>query len=520
MKDLFRSDLLLLFVSLLAISFVYCKNALHMFQQNRYEFKRYTDWLFNIKRFKWSLTYLYILIIFILFLFKKNIIIIFFSILYAIYLIYKENQKEYIKPLVYTNRVKRQIVVYTILIIIFDYLIVFLNIFVSYILAIILPYLLIYLMAMITLPIEELIKYKYQNEATKILRNRDDLKIIGITGSYGKTTTKNVIKDILNEKYYTLMTPASYNTPMGITKTIREYLKMSHEIFVCEMGADHVGEISKLMKFVKPSIGIVTSIGPQHLNTFGNLDNIIKEKMQAIELLPSDGLGIINIDNKYIKDYKIRNDVKILKISIKDETADYYAYDLNYSKEGTTFKLKLDNKIYKFKTILLGEHNVMNILCGIAVGHYMKMDPKEIVKAVNNINQVEHRLQIKEINGYTFIDNAFNSNPIGCKYSLDVLNMMPNKRIIVTPGLIDLGNQENEMNYEFGKYMLNKTDYIILVGEKNTAYIKKGAISTGFNKDNIIVVNNVKEAFSYIYNNFSKKDTILLENDLPDAFLN
>ncbi|MBR2578023.1 MAG: UDP-N-acetylmuramoyl-tripeptide--D-alanyl-D-alanine ligase, partial [Erysipelotrichaceae bacterium] len=432
----------------------------------------------------------------------------------------KEMYREYIKPLVLTARVKRQIAVFTVLLFIATFIDVrYVNYPLKGILSIALPYLLIYPLALITSPIEDAVKKKFENEAREILKGYDHLIKIGITGSYGKTTTKNVIKDIISEKFYTLITPASYNTPMGITRTIREHFKPIYEVFVCEMGADHVGEISYLMDFVKPRYGIVTSIGPQHLNTFGSQENIIREKMQEIELLPEDGVGIINIDNEYIRNYKIENSCKIITVGIASKDADYVAYDIAYDRKGSSFKVKIGKSAVKFNTVLLGEHNIMNILCGIALAKELGMSNKEIVQGVSNIRQVEHRLEIKNINGYTFIDNAFNSNPVGCKHSLDVLSMMGGKRIIVTPGLIDLGKEENKDNYEFGRYMKGRADFVILVGEKNSAYVRKGALESGFDKDSILTVNSVREAFAYIYKNFSKKDTILLENDLPDAFL-
>lgn len=514
--------IILFMISHLALSIVYVKNALHMFQQNRYEFKRYSSWLFNKKQFKFSLSLIYILVLLILRLILKDkgyYLAIVLTLIFAIYMIYNEDKKEYIKPLVYTARVKRQIVCISILLILCTYLMINWSYIISGILSIALAYLLIYPMNLIMWPIEEAIKKRYENEARKIINSYSDLIKIGITGSFGKTTTKNVIKDILSEKYYTLMTPASYNTPMGITRTIREYFKPIYEVFVCEMGADHVGEITYLMDFIKPKYGIVTSIGPQHLNTFGTLGNIIHEKMQEIELLPSDGVGIINIDNKYIEGYKIKNNCKIITVGINNEKADYLASDIKYTKDGSTFKVKIDGRNYKFNTCLLGEHNIMNILCGIALAKELGMNIKEIVKGVSEIKQVEHRLEIKEMGGYTFIDNAFNSNPSGCKYALDVLKMMPGKRIIVTPGLIDLGKEEYNENYEFGKYMNERADYLIIVGDKNKEAIHKGALKGGLLEESIIEVGSVKEAFNYIYTNFSKKDTILLENDLPDVFL-
>ena len=522
LEKLSIGQIILFMISHLALSFIYTKNALHMFQQNRYELNRYSSWLFNKKQIKFSLSLLYVIVLIILTIILKGkgyYFALILTLIFAIYMIYNEDKKEYIKPLVYTARVKRQIVCISILLICCTYLMIKWPYSISGILSILLPYLLIYPMYLLTWPIEELIKKMYENDARKIINSYKNLIKIGITGSFGKTTTKNVIKDILSEKYYTLMTPASYNTPMGITRTIREHFKPIYEVFVCEMGADHVGEITYLMDFIKPKYGVVTSIGPQHLNTFGSLDNIINEKMQEVELLPEDGVAIINIDNKYINNYKIKNKCKVITVGINNNKADYIATDIKYSKDGSSFKVMIDGKNHKFNTCLLGEHNIMNILCGIALAKELGMNYKEIAKGVSEIKQVEHRLEIKNMGGFTFIDNAFNSNPSGCKYALDVLKMMPGKRIIVTPGLIDLGKEEDKENYDFGKYMNEKADFLIIVGDKNKESIHKGAIKGGLKEENILEVNSVKEAFNYIYSHFSKKDTILLENDLPDVFL-
>ena len=508
----------------LAVAFVFMKNALHMFQQNRYEFKRYTKWLFSFKPFLLELTIIYIcLMIGTLFIPKyyAHIICIVISIIFAVLFICDEEKKEYIKPLVYTARVKRTLVLYYVLMLLtlLDLVTLF-KVKVGFvgILAVILPYIVIYPTALILKPIEIIIKKKYERQAKNILNAQSDLIKIGITGSYGKTTTKNIVGQILESKYYTLITPASYNTPMGITRTIRENLKRLHEVFVCEMGADHVGDISYLMKMVKPKYGIVSSIGPQHLNTFHSIENIVNEKMKEIEMLPEDGVGIINIDNDYIANYPIRNICKILTVGIKSEMADYVAKNVAYTKDGTSFDVVVKGKKCHFKTALLGEHNITNILLGIALADELGIDLKTIVKSVNELKPVEHRLQLVNINGFNFIDDAFNSNPSGCLSALKTLSLMPGKRVIVTPGLIDLGPQENRANYDFGRNMINNADFVILVGKNQTKYINKGLTDSGYDMNNVLVVDKVYDAFSYVYKNFSTKDTILLENDLPDAF--
>lgn len=504
------------------LSFVFCKHALQMFQQNHYELYRYSKWLFNKNNIHFSYSFIYgVVVLLLCTLFKKygELLCLLVSILYAIYLLNQENKKKYIKELVVTARVKRQIVVLVIMLGLFIFAAA--NIFkadIVGILSIIMPYLLIFPMAILTEPVEELIKKRYENEARSILNKMDNLIKIGITGSYGKTSTKNIINDIISENKFTLITPASYNTPMGITRTIREMLKPIHEVFVCEMGADKLGDISYLMDFVKPKYGVVTSIGPQHLATFRSIDNIINEKMKEVEMLPRDGVAFINIDNEYIAKYKIQNKCKVVTVGINNKKADYKAEDIKYSKDGSKFSLVIDKKKYNFTTSLLGQHNITNILIGIAIAIELGISIKDIVKNVKNVKQVEHRLQVRKINNYTFIDDAFNSNPVGSKMALDVLSMMPGKRVIVTPGMIDLGEKQDEINKEFGSYMLGKADYVYLVGEKQTVKILEGLKKAGFDEKKIKVFSNVSEAIDDVYRSFSQKDTILLENDLPDAF--
>ena len=513
----------LLFLAVyLALSFVYAKHALQMFQQNRYELKRYSRWLTDKKNLHFSVAFIYVIAVLCLNTLFQNygpLFCIFVSIAFAVYLLINDNKKTYIKDLVLTARVKRQIVLMTVLecaLILIGMR--YLPADILGICAIFFPYLIIYPLALLTEPLEYLIKKYYENDARKILNQNSRLIKVGITGSYGKTSTKNIVTDIISDHLFTLMTPASYNTPMGITRTIREMLKPIHEVFICEMGADKAGDISYLMDFVKPKYGIVTSIGPQHLNTFTSMENIIHEKMQEIEKLPADGVGFLNIDNEFIKDYKIQNNCKVVTVGIENQNADYRAKNIRFNKNGSEFTVEINKKKYKFTTCLLGKHNITNILLGIALALELGLDIKEIVRKVATIRQIEHRLQLKTINGYTFIDDAFNVNPVGSKMALDVLSMMDGRRVIVTPGMIDLGEKQEELNRDFGAYMKEKADHVVLVGEKQTKPILEGLKQSGFNESDIAICKNINEAFDYVYKNFTIKDTILLENDLPDAF--
>ncbi len=516
-------------LSFIFLSITYLEHALLVFQQNRYGLDRYTKWLLDFKNIRVNAYFTYAAIAFIAeYLFTTYIrdidglMVTLVTIVMAIVLLYRETKKTYIKPLVYTDRVKRQVVCIGILDV--GYILILMNLGVdAMIMAVLVPiisWLLIYPMALITSPIETTINKGFENEARAILERSPELKKVAITGSYGKTSTKNVLNAILDKKYYTLMTPASYNTPMGITRVVRENLKPYHEVFLCEMGADHVDDIRYLMDMVRPDIGILTSIGPQHLNTFGSIDNIIKEKCKVIEMLGSDGIGIINMDNEYIRGHNFHTKAKLIKIGIDSEDVDYRAYDVNYDKDGSSFKVMIDGEEALFTSSLLGKHNITNILLGIALGHELGIPANDIRGAVEELKPIEHRLQTRSINGYHFIDNAFNSNPVSSRLSLDVLSAMPGKRIIITPGLIDLGKDEYRYNKEFGMYMQNRADHVVLVGQNRAKAIVEGLKESGFDMAEVKVVSNIYEAFEHVYQNFTKDDTILLENDLPDVFSN
>jgi len=505
------------------------KKSLHMFQQNRYEIRRYWPWLLEHMQFNMKQTtqWLVIYFSFILVAFISNqnsaigsTLVILLTLAISYQFVRIEQRMNYIKKLNMTSRVKRQVIVMVGLVLISLYFVyqldwMWIALFTPLMWGVIWLYAI--LMGLLTMPFEALVKRIYIQKAKNILNKQTRLIKIGITGSYGKTSSKNILNEILSEKYYVLSTPSSFNTPMGLTITIREQLKAIHQVFIAEMGADKVGEIDFLSKFIRPQYAIITSIGPQHLNTFKTLNNIIREKTRLIENLPVSGVGVINYDYETIRNYKIKNNCKIITYAIDNE-ADFRALNIVYTANGSTFTVHCAEGDYIFTTRLLGKHNIANILAGIALGRQLGLDWDMLQKAVSSVNYVEHRLQLKKINGFNYIDNAFNSNPEGARMSLEVLKMMPNHRYIVTPGMIELGERQNELNKRFGSQMKDHVDTVILVGKKQTLPIYEGLKESGFDLNEVIVLDTVKEAFKYIENHASKADIILLENDLPDAF--
>ncbi len=370
-------------------------------------------------------------------------------------------------------------------------------------------------------PVEARINQKYYDDAKRIINGMPDLKIIGVTGSYGKTSTKHYLNRILSEKYDVLMTPGSFNTTMGVIRTIREYLKPYNEVFICEMGAKQPGDIKEICDLVHPSVGIVTAVGEQHLESFKTIENVQRTKFELVDALPADGLAIVNDDFPFVANRDVEN-VECIRyaVSAKD-AAQYTAEDITYSPGGTSFTVVTPTgEQLAFSTHLVGECNVSNLLAAIIVALRMNVPIEKIRYAVANIEQVEHRLNMKRTpGGVTIIDDAFNSNPTGSKMALDVLKMMTGgRRIIVTPGMIELGDRQEELNRKFGESIAVSADIAIIVGTYNRDAIVEGIENVDNGIAKVHKVDSFNEAQRLLATMLKSGDTILYENDLPDTF--
>lgn len=374
------------------------------------------------------------------------------------------------------------------------------------------------LAALIALPIEKLIFHLYFKDAEKKLLENDRLIRIGITGSYGKTSTKFILAEILAQKYNVLATPASFNTPMGVARIIRERLTPSHQVFIGEMGARHVGEIKELCRLVHPTIGILTAVGPQHLDTFRTIDRIEKTKYELIDALPQDGLAVFMNDEGIVK--KLYDKTQKPKLLAARDGADAWAEDVKVSPQGCSFTLHFkEGSTIPCETMLLGEHNVKNILAAALVARYLGLTDAQIARGVQALKPVEHRLQlIRTPGGIGVIDDAFNTNPRSSKEALKVLSSFPGKRVIVTPGMVELGEKEDEYNRDFGREMADKVDEAVLVGKRHTAPIHDGLKEMGFPEAKIHTVDSLEEAVAVVNGLIGPGDTVMYENDLPDHY--
>ncbi len=505
--------------------------VMHMFQQNLYnEDNRYITWL--TKNFKSMFDFEFInIFLIVIYLFVYNNIILLLPILVINLMLFikwnyinKSNQNKI--KLNITKRLRRLIISFLFFFLLFNaiimyyygalyYVMLYISI-VAYFLAII-----IILINIINKPIEKLVFIYYYKKTRNKLNKMDNLKVIGITGSYGKTSSKNILNDILNIKYNSKTTRKNFNTPYGLIITVNEDIDKFDDIFIAEMGACAKGRIKKLCDLVKPKYGMLTTIGVAHLDTFGSEQNIINGKFELIESLPEDGFAVLNMDDPKQVSYKLKNKVEVNWISINNDKADLRAINIKGTSFGTTFDVleKKTGKKYSFETKLLGIHSVYNILAGIMFGIKFGISIEKLQLAVKKVKPVEHRLELKKIGNFYQIDDAYNSNPVGAKAALDVLDLMNGIKIVVTPGMIELKDKEHYYNKEFGKQIAKVADYVILIGEKRTLPIYEGLKEENYPEEKIIIYNNVKQSYEFI-NKLKVKNDIyaLYENDLPDIY--
>lgn len=525
---------------LLIIIYVICgvymlmnfKHALQMFQQNSYRVSRYWKWLTRNLGSTWQLVD--IACLFILFSTLVPLPAAAFTVaVVALTKIFLILRKKYKKPLVFTRRVIRLYSVTGIIALC------------VYLLMILLPgigselyprpmlslgvlflitscsFIPVILVSIILSPVEKLIQKHYIDDAKRILRNMPDLKIIGITGSYGKTSTKHYLQRILSEKFDVLITPGSFNTPMGVVRTIREYMKPYNEIFICEMGAKQKGDVKEICDIVHPHDCIITAVGPMHLESFKTIENVQATKFELADALPADGYAVVNNDFEFCANRPVTN-ARLIHYGITNpEGCQYVAEDIRYSSEGTSFTVTgPDNFHLELKTRLLGEGNISDLLAAVIMALKLGVETDKIRYAVASLSQVEHRLSMKQTpGGVTIIDDAFNSNPAGSRMAVEVLShFKKGRRIIVTPGMIELGNRQFELNKTLGKHIGNNLDIAIIVGTYNREALSEGIRATSFDEDNLHIVDSFNEAQSVLANLLKPGDAVLYENDLPDTF--
>jgi UDP-N-acetylmuramoyl-tripeptide--D-alanyl-D-alanine ligase len=347
---------------------------------------------------------------------------------------------------------------------------------------------------------------------------------IGITGSYGKTSTKAILGSILEAIEPTFWTPGSINTEMGITRQIRENLKPQQELAIIEMGAYQIGSIAKLCRFTPPNAGLVTAVGVMHLERFGGAENIYKAKCELPQAIPADGLLVCNGDNpgarKMAGEYP---KATTLLYGLEPELGhlDCWMSDIEAGMDGTTFIIHWQGKKYPGFTKLLGAPMLSNLVGSFTMACALGKDPDYVIAAIANIEPANSRLNLRK-NGDGFIlDDSYNSNPIGFASALEVLEVLEGgRKILMTPGMVELGDVQAAENRQVALKAAAICDLAIVVGDTNKEALKAGLLEGGLAPDKLMEFPNRDLALAYLTSpeHRQAKDMILIENDLPDLY--
>ena len=512
--------------------------------------------MLNSFLFNFWLWFLY-LIIFILMLIL-NVSNVYFCIFYLLVsttiLCFKSDMFKGVFKIKYTSRMLRTIIVSFVLCFLIDC--VFVLIFPFNFFCYLLPFVFLFdywvlsCVLLLLLPLDLFTSKYYIAKSKKKLYAFNNLVKIGITGSFGKTSTKEILNTILSEKFYVLSTPKSFNTPLGISKTINDSLTEKHEVFICEMGAKRVNEIKYLCDYVKVDYGIVTAVGRQHTSTFGSVENIYKAKKELPDFLHNKTC-VFNLMNSFVKkmyddfdgnklgvfcvlkhkikiNYSVLKKCKILKFKVLKNKIYYefnkylnvYAKNIVITDKGTLFDIYYGCcLISSTETVLLGIHNVINILLSVAMSLMLGLNFEQIRLGLSKIKQIHARME-KFItgNGAVVINNGYNSNIDSAKFSLGVLEFFDKKyKVVITPGLIE-SEDDYLYNKNLGQVISRYATDVVLVKNKNKNALYSGLLSSGFDMSRVKFVQSFSEA-KKLFDYASSEYVILIENDLPDNYV-
>jgi len=363
------------------------------------------------------------------------------------------------------------------------------------------------------------------NKAKKRLKEVPNLKVIGITGSYGKSSCKEFLYAILKDKFSVLKTPKNFNSEMGISQTILKDLRNNHQYFICEMGAYSQKGIKMLCDIVHPEIGILTGINQQHLATFGSQENIIKTKFELIDSLPENGLAILNYENSLIKKeletHKFA--VKNIKLVSKAEKPDVYITKIRNKNGIISFDCsdKKRNKAH-FELKIAGEESIIeNMLLAITCALNLGMTIQEIANASKNINPDDSPIKMtKSPDDIIILDSSYSSNPSGVISTINYLSTFRGKRVLVMPCLIELGEEAQKIHQIIGQSIAKICDLAIITSKDYFDDIKKSSMQAGFQENRIIYCEDPDQIIQTLKNFLNPGDVLLFENRINNKIIN
>lgn len=515
---------------------------LHVLQQEDYDNARLQKWMFENKAFDKKLT-LYLIILSIAWLYVPSFFmafLVFIAIVITIYL-EKDPRKSLKKKLVATDRAKRiffpalaGMALLSAWCFLFNY---------PYsvtpwpwiILIHLTPFVLLIVNAALA-PFESLVQKAYWNEARQKIYDLSPT-IIGITGSFGKTSVKHILGHILQTQAPTLITPGSVNTSMGITRIIRERLTEDHKYFIVEMGAYGVGSIASLCRLTPPDFGIITNIGHAHYERFKSLETVAQAKFELADAVIEKGTGKMVIHERTLRFPSVRavkmeypasfvvcgEPPEVDRHKQKDinylERGDVHIIEVTQQANGLDIKIGIGDKTYNLNPPIYGLHHGHNVVLAAVMALELGVDINAIQLALHSLPQISHRLEVKPNHAekYVIIDDSYNSNPLGFRSALDLMVLMATggRKILITPGMIELGIAHDEAHAQIGSYAGQICDVAIIVRPSRIPTFVKAFKESG---KTLVEVGSFQEASEWLEKNRQENDLVLIENDLPDMY--
>ncbi|MEK7529059.1 MAG: UDP-N-acetylmuramoyl-tripeptide--D-alanyl-D-alanine ligase [Patescibacteria group bacterium] len=377
--------------------------------------------------------------------------------------------------------------------------------------AVMLIFFFIFLVAatILLMPFDSAVKSVIIWRARQKLRGFRNLTIIGITGSFGKTTMKEILSTVLGEKFRVFKTPENINTPVGIARLIQNKLPLDTEIFIVEMGAYHRGDIAALCRLTPPDISILTGINESHLERFGSMENTVAAKFEIVDHASRSGTVVLNMDSRLVAKNYAHHVATRRVITYTSEGS-----EANFLEDGSGFELD------GIRIPLLGEYAVGMVRAARALGELLGMSESQINSGISHIKPAPHRLErIHTANDIVVIDDSYNGNPDGARAAISTLNRFKNRRkIYITPGLVEMGDKTREIHYDIGARLRAVADLVILIRNSVTPEIERGLIEKGFDPSNIVWFDSASEAHSAIGKISRAGDVLLFQNDWPDNY--
>jgi len=377
-------------------------------------------------------------------------------------------------------------------------------------------------------PVDFFLKRKIVREAKeKIKTHKENLTVIAVAGSYGKTTTKEVVYTLLNKKYKVLESEGNKNTPLGISRLVLDSLTEETEILLLEMGAYKKGDIAELCDLVRPDIAILTGINESHLERFGSIENTIQAKFEVVSKAHPHGLVVLNADNAHVRENaKLYIHERIVQFysSQNLKESEYAVKNKKFYQDGSGISFDLfykQKRIGYFKLPFLADYAIGTLIAAVSVARALGMDAEEITSAASMIQPVAHRLCVKgSENDILVIDDSYNGNPDGVREAIEVMNKFKKRRkLYVTPGLVEMGHRKLEIHYEIGRRLAQSADKVFLVRNSVTGFIRQGLEDNGFLPKNIIESFSATELHKEVQKMTKPGDLILFQNDWPDNYL-